>query len=411
MAFADNHREFGEAARFQHVTNVQNTIYNFKQLLGQNFQYEGNYCLYKIVRDVEDGSIKIAVNYNNKIILLKPEQIAAMLLSKLKNDANNDLKNSITGCVIAVPSYFNEAQRKSILVAAGVASLNCNRLLNESTAVAINYAFNRKLPSADAKPRNVIFVDFGHNAMQISACAFNVNKIEVIAFTSDLIGGRNIDELLADHFISEINQRDKNRENKTFYVELIYEVEKLKKKMSVTANEIKLNLQVVVKDKNEIFFMQRSQMEEICQSLFERAEELMITFLKDSRWKISDIDAVEIIGGSSRIPAIKSLIEKVFHKRPSSTMNQDEAVARGCAIFPELLKKQKNFIIKELYNSPKSMKYCPFDEANLKIQQIHSNYKSESEEFLNISLKEFCHFRVVEVRYKYFVSFFYLKIF
>lgn len=339
VAFTGKNRTLGVGAKNQQVTNMKNTIYGFKHLLGRQFkdplvQKELPSLPYR-VEERPDGSIGIRVNYMDEEHVFSPEQITAMLFTKLKTDAAVELKAQIYDCVITVPSYFNNAERKALLDAAGIAGLNCLRLLNETTSTALSYGFYRTdLPAPEEKPRNIIFVDFGHSAIQVSACAFSKGKLKMLAATSDLVGGRDVDEMLANHFSNEFVKKYKidPRTNKKAYLRLLAEVEKLKKQMSANSTKLPLNIECFMNDTDVSSAIQRQEMEEICASVFQRVENSLRKCLKDSKLTHEDIHAVEIVGGSSRIPAVKLLIEQIFGKTPSTQLNQDEAVSRGGAL-------------------------------------------------------------------------------
>lgn len=338
MAFADFKREIGTAAKNQHASNIGNTIFDFKQRL---VSYERNASRFEISQRGEnnDGDICYNVKFMNAAWDLTPLQVTAMLFSKLKSDANTSLgSENVTGCAIAIPAHFTASEQKSILVAAGVAGLDCHYLMKETTAVALNYGFFKKFP----RPNTVIFVNFGSSSIQISACVFSDARIEVLAEVADWIGGRNVDEMLAEHFINKINGGQGLKQNKSLCVALLAEVEKLKKKMSVNTEELPLESRHILNNDSILLTMQRSEMDRICQHLFDRIEKLMQECLEKSQLYQGDIHSVEIVGGASRMPAIKSLIEKVFGKAPIATMNQDEAVSRGCMLKHLMARTRRN---------------------------------------------------------------------
>lgn len=339
VAFTGKNRTLGVGAKNQQVTNMKNTIYGLKHLLGRKFkdplvQRELHSLPYR-VEERPDGSIGVRVNYMDNEEVFTPEQLTAMLFTKLKTDASIELKAQIYDCVITVPSYYTNCERKALLDASGIAGLNCLRLLNETTATALSYGFYRTdLPTAEEKPRNIFFVDFGHSAIQVSACAFSKGKLKMIASTSDLVGGRDVDEMLASHISDEFMKKYKfdPRTNKKAYLRLLTEVEKLKKQMSANSTKLPLNIECFMNDTDVSSAIQRGEMEEMCASVFQRVEACMRKCLKDSKLALEDIHAVEIVGGSSRIPAVKSLVEQIFGKVPSTSLNQDEAVSRGGAL-------------------------------------------------------------------------------
>ena len=339
VAFTGKNRTIGVAAKNQQVSNLKNTISGFKHLLGRKFkdpvvQNELRLIAYR-VEELPDGGVGIRVNYMDEDHVFSPEQITAMLFTKLKHDAAVALHTQIYDCVITVPSYFTNAERKALLDAAGIAGLNCLRLMNETTATALSYGFYKQdLPAPEEKSRNVIFVDFGHSAIQISACAFNKGKLKMLAAASDLVGGRDVDLLLAEQISKEFVQKYKidPRTNKKAFIRLLTEIEKLKKQMSANSTKLPLNIECFMNDIDVQSSLQRCDMEDVCKSLFQRIEEVMKRCLRDSKLSLDEIHSVEIVGGSSRIPAVKTLIEQIFGKTSSTTLNQDEAVARGGAL-------------------------------------------------------------------------------
>lgn len=287
------------------------------------------------VEELPNGSIGIRVSYMDEEHVFSPEQITAMLFTKLKVDAAVALQTQIYDCVITVPSYFTNAERKALLDAAGIAGLNCLRLVNETTATALSYGFYKQdLPALEEKARNVVFVDFGHSSIQISACAFNKGKLKMLAATSDLVGGRDVDLMLAEHFSKEFvtKYRMDPRTNKKAFIRLLAEIEKLKKQMSANSTKLPLNIECFMNDTDVASSIQRVDMEEICKHLFQRIEEVMRRCLRESKLTLDEIHSVEIVGGSSRIPAVKQLIELIFGKTSSTGLNQDEAVSRGGAL-------------------------------------------------------------------------------
>lgn len=287
------------------------------------------------VEELPNGSIGIRVSYMDEEHVFSPEQITAMLFTKLKVDAAVALQTQIYDCVITVPSYFTNAERKALLDAAGIAGLNCLRLVNETTATALSYGFYKQdLPALEEKARNVVFVDFGHSSIQVSACAFNKGKLKMLAATSDLVGGRDVDLMLAEHFSKEFitKYRMDPRTNKKAFIRLLAEIEKLKKQMSANSTKLPLNIECFMNDTDVASSIQRVDMEDICKHLFVRIEETMKRCLRESKLTLDEIHSVEIVGGSSRIPAVKQLIEQIFGKTSSTGLNQDEAVSRGGAL-------------------------------------------------------------------------------
>ncbi|XP_037807800.1 heat shock 70 kDa protein 4 isoform X1 [Lucilia sericata] len=337
VAFDGKKRIIGVAAKNQQVTNLKNTVSGFKRLLGRKFndphvQRELSSIPTK-VEALPDGSIGFRVNYLDQEQCFTPEQLTAMLFTKLKETSTHALGAQVNDCVITCPVYFTNAERRALLDAAQIAGLNVLRLMNETTATALSYGFYKQdLP--EDKPRNVVFVDCGHSSLQVSACAFTKGKLKMLASSWDQVGGRDIDFALAEHFAKEFNDRYKinAKTNARSWLRLITEIEKLKKQMSANSTKLPLGIECFMDDIDVSSSMQRSEMEELCAPVFQRVEATFKKLLAESKLTLEEIHSVEVVGGSTRIPAIKHLIEQVFGKTASTTLNQDESVSRGGAL-------------------------------------------------------------------------------
>lgn len=279
----------GVAAKNQQITNMKNTIGGFKHLLGRKYddpivQKELQTIPYEVIRQ-QDGSIGIVVQYLEERKVFTPEQLTGMLFTKLKDTSSVALQAQINDCVIAVPSYFTNSQRKALGDSAALSGLNCLRLVNETTATGLSYGFYRTdLPPPEEKARNVIFVDFGHSSIQISAIAFNKSKLKILAATAELVGGRDVDMVLAMHFVKEFIERYKldARNDKRAMVRLLAEVEKLKKQMSANSTKLPLNIECFMNDKDVQSSLSRTDMEDMCADLFRQIERAMRKCLSDS---------------------------------------------------------------------------------------------------------------------------------
>ncbi|XP_045432335.1 heat shock 70 kDa protein 4L isoform X2 [Pipistrellus kuhlii] len=340
ISLGSRNRAIGNAAKSQIVTNVRNTIHGFKKLHGRSFddpivQTERIRIPYELQK-MPNGSAGIKVRYLEEERPFAIEQVTGMLLAKLKETSENALKKPVADCVISIPSFFTDAERRSVMAAAQVAGLNCLRLMNETTAVALAYGiYKQDLPLLDEKPRNVVFIDMGHSAYQVSLCAFNKGKLKVLATTFDpYLGGRNFDEALVDYFCDEFKTKYKInvKENARALLRLYQECEKLKKLMSANASDLPLNIECLMNDLDVSSKMNRAQFEQLCVSLFARVEPPLKAVLEQANLQREDISSIEIVGGATRIPAVKEQITKFFLKDISTTLNADEAVARGCAL-------------------------------------------------------------------------------
>ncbi|PKU36153.1 hypothetical protein llap_13543 [Limosa lapponica baueri] len=340
VSFGSKNRAIGVSAKNQQITHANNTVSNFKRFHGRAFndpfvQKEKEKLSYDLV-PMKNGGVGVKVMYMDEEHIFSVEQISAMLLTKLKETAESNLKKPVTDCVISVPSFFTDAERRSLLDAAQIVGLNCLRLMNDMTAVALNYGiYKQDLPAPEEKPRIVVFVDMGHSAFQVSACAFNKSKLKVLGTAFDpFLGGRNFDGKLVDYFCAEIKAKYKldPKTKVRALLRLYQECEKLKKLMSSNSTDIPLNIECFMNDTDVSGKMNRSQFEELCADLLQRIEMPLLSLMEQTQLKVEDITAVEIVGGATRIPAVKERIAKFFGKDVSTTLNADEAIARGCAL-------------------------------------------------------------------------------
>uniref|UniRef100_A0A669D0E2 Heat shock protein 4a n=1 Tax=Oreochromis niloticus TaxID=8128 RepID=A0A669D0E2_ORENI len=335
VSFGPRNRSIGAAAKSQVVTNYKNTVQSFKRLHGRAFT---------------DPYIQSA--NSNLVYELAP------------------MPSGATG--IKVPSYFTDAERRSVMDAAQIAGLNCLRLMNETTAVTLAYGiYKQDLPAPEEKPRIVVFVDLGHSGYQVSVCAFNKGKLKILAtaFDSDL-GGKDFDDILVNHFCEEFGTKYKLdvRSKPRALVRLYQECEKLKKLMSANSSDLPLNIECFMNDIDVSSKLNRGQFEEMCSGLLAKVEGPLRSVMEQAKLKKEDIYAVEIVGGATRIPAIKERISKFFGKELSTTLNADEAVARGCALQCAILSpafKVREFSITDVVPYSISLKWNSAAEEGL----------------------------------------------
>uniref|UniRef100_A0A8C1KJE9 Heat shock protein 4b n=1 Tax=Cyprinus carpio TaxID=7962 RepID=A0A8C1KJE9_CYPCA len=339
VSFGPRNRSIGAAAKSQMVTNCKNTVQGFKRFHGRAFsdpfvQNLRSSLVYDLSQ-MPSGRTGIKVMYMEEEKVFSIEQITAMLLTKLKETAESALKKPVADCVISVPCFYTDAERRSVIDAAQIAGLNCLRLMNETTAVALAYGiYKQDLPAPEEKPRTVVFVDIGHSGYQVSVCAFNKGKLKILATAFDPeMGGKDFDERLVKHFCEEFAVKYKLdvRSKPRALVRLYQECEKLKKLMSANSSDLPLNIECFMNDIDVSSKLNR-YFEEMCADILVRVEPPLRSLLEQAHLKKDDIHAVEIVGGASRMPAIKERINKFFGKEPSTTLNADEAVARGCAL-------------------------------------------------------------------------------
>eukprot|EP00064_Thunnus_orientalis_P015379 superscaffoldBa00002840_g15431 len=256
VSFGPRNRSIGAAAKSQVVTNCKNTVQGFKRFHGRAFsdpyiQSAKSKLVYDLAQ-MPSGSTGIKVMYMEEEKVFSIEQVTGMLLTKLKETAESALKKPVADCVISVPSYFTDAERRSVMDAAQIAGLNCLRLMNETTAVTLAYGiYKQDLPAPEEKPRIVVFVDLGHSGYQVSVCAFNKGKLKILAsaFDSEL-GGKDFDDILVNHFCEEFGKKYKLdvKSKPRALVRLYQECEKLKKLMSANSSDLPLNIECFMND-------------------------------------------------------------------------------------------------------------------------------------------------------------------
>uniref|UniRef100_A0A673WXR8 Heat shock protein family A (Hsp70) member 4 n=1 Tax=Salmo trutta TaxID=8032 RepID=A0A673WXR8_SALTR len=317
----------GAAAKGQVVTNCKNTVQGFKRFHGRAFL------------DPYVQSAKSSLVYD----------LAQM-------------PSGMTG--IKVPSFYTDAERRSVIDAAQIAGLNCLRLMNDTTAVTLAYGiYKQDLPAPEEKPRNVVFVDLGHSGYQVSVCAFNKGKLKMLASAFDAeLGGKDFDEVLVNHFCEEFRKKYKLdvKTKPRALVRLYQECEKLKKLMSANSSDLPLNIECFMNDIDVTGKLNRGHFEEMCAGLLAKVEAPLHSVMEQAKLKKEDIYAVEIVGGASRIPAVKERVSKFFGKELSTTLNADEAVARGCALQCAILSpafKVREFSITDVVHYPISLKW------------------------------------------------------
>ncbi|XP_042196087.1 heat shock 70 kDa protein 4 [Callorhinchus milii] len=400
VSLGPRNRSIGAAAKSQIVSNVKNTLQGFKRFHGRAFtdpvvQLEKNNLPYELIQ-MPNGTTGVKVSYMEEERCFSVEQVSAMLLTKLKETAESALKKPVVDCVISVPCFFTDAERRSVISAAQIAGLNCLRLINETTSVALAYGiYKQDLPAPEEKPRAVVFVDMGHSAFQVSVCAFNKGKLKVLATAFDpYLGGRNFDEVIVNHFCEEFSKKYKLdvKSKMRALVRLFQECEKLKKLMSANASDLPINIECFMNDIDVSGKMNRGQFDEMCASLLARVEQPLRSILEQAKLKREDIYAVEIVGGATRSPAIKERIAKFFGKDLSTTLNADEAVARGCALQCAILSpafKVREFSITDLVPFALSLKWnSPAEEGLGDCEVFPKNHAAPFSKVLTFYRKE-----------------------
>uniref|UniRef100_A0A7N5K894 Heat shock 70 kDa protein 4 n=1 Tax=Ailuropoda melanoleuca TaxID=9646 RepID=A0A7N5K894_AILME len=400
ISFGPKNRSIGAAAKSQVISNAKNAVQGFKRFHGRAFSdpfVEAEKCnlAYDIVQ-LPTGLTGIKVKYMEEERNFTMEQVTAMLLSKLKETAESVLKKPVVDCVVSVPCFYTDAERRSVMDATQIAGLNCLRLMNETTAVALAYGiYKQDLPALEEKPRNVVFIDMGHSSYQVSVCAFNRGKLKVLATAFDTtLGGRKFDEVLVNHFCEEFGKKYKLdiKSKIRALLRLSQECEKLKKLMSANASDLPLSIECFMNDVDVSGTMNRGKFLEMCDDLLARVEPPLRSVLEQAKLKKEDIYAVEIVGGATRIPAVKEKISRFFGKELSTTLNADEAVTRGCALQCAILSpafKVREFSITDVVPYPISLRWnSPAEEGLSDCEVFTKNHSAPFSKVLTFYRKE-----------------------
>ena len=281
-----------------------------------------------------------------------------MYLGKIRDTAAKETRLAVSDVVISVPPWFADSQRRAVLDAAEIANLKCLRLINDNTAIALGYGITKTdLPEGDAKPRRIVFVDIGYSDYTCSIVEFRKGELAVKTTTYDLhFGGRNFDKAIVDHFAAEFKEKFKIDINTNLKAKtrVSAAVEKLKKILSANA-QAPINIESLMDDKDVRGMLKREELEALVQPLLDRVTLPLEKALQEVGLKPEDIDAVEMVGGCTRVPAIKDRISKFFGKGLSYTLNQDEAIARGCAFSCAILSpvfRVRDFSIHDVVTYP-----------------------------------------------------------
>jgi len=327
-----NERLVGQIAKRQAVTNPTNTIYGIKRFMGHTFdekavQKDKAIVPYEVKKGGDGGAVVVMGGKD-----YRPEEVSAMILSKLKADAEAKIGEKITEAVITVPAYFNDSQRKATQDAGKIAGLNVRRIINEPTAAALAYGFNKK------KDEKIVVFDFGGGTFDVSVLEVGDDVIEVQSSDGDAhMGGRDIDQDIVQYLINTFKASDgiDLKKDKLALQRLDEAAEKAKIELSTT-NETEVNIPFISSDSDGPKHLQikltRAKLDEIAHEYIDRSIEITKRAMEASNLKITEIDEVILVGGQTRMPAIIEAVKKLFGKEPNKTINPDEVVALGAAI-------------------------------------------------------------------------------
>jgi molecular chaperone DnaK len=330
VAYAkDGEKLVGQIAKRQAVTNPENTIFSAKRFIGRRFEEtaeETKLVPYNVVKKGTDSVFKIRDE------MVTPEQISALILAKLKKVAEDYVGTPVTEAVITVPAYFNDAQRQATKDAGRIAGLEVKRIINEPTAAALAYGFDKN------KDQKIAVYDLGGGTFDISILEVGDNVVEVKSTNGDThLGGDNFDTVLLQWMIEEF-KKDQGIDLKTDKMalqRLKEAAEKAKIELS-SMSETDINLPFITADQSGPKHLQmklsRAKFDQMTEELVKRTLEPCKKAIADSGWSVKDIDEVVLVGGSTRIPAIQKAVKDFFGKEPNKSVNPDEVVAIGAAI-------------------------------------------------------------------------------
>ena len=324
-------RLVGQVAQRQRVTNAKNTIYGVKRLIGRQFndkevQKDLDIMPYEIVK--KGGGVAVKMGDKD----YTPEEVSAMILSKIKADAEAFLGEKVTEAVITVPAYFDDSQRQATKDAGKIAGLEVKRIINEPTAAALAYGLESK------KDEKIAVFDLGGGTFDVSILELGDGVFEVKSTNGDThLGGEDFDNRIVNHFLDvfKTNEGIDLKNDKAAMQRLKDEAEKAKKELSST-NETEINLPFLTADaegpKHFEYKLTRSKLEELVKDLIDRLAEPVKKALKDANLKPNEVDEVVLVGGMTRMPVVVEKVKEIFGKEPLKGVNPDEVVAIGAAI-------------------------------------------------------------------------------
>jgi heat shock protein 5 len=334
VAFTDDERLVGDAAKNQYASNPHRTVFDIKRLIGRKFnekevQADIKHFPFSVVN--KNGQPRVKVEVHNEDKTFTPEEISAMVLGKMKEVAESYLGHEVKNAVVTVPAYFNDAQRAATKDAGTIAGLNVLRVVNEPTAAALAYGLDKV---EDKKERSIIVYDLGGGTFDVSILTIEEGVFEVQSTAGDThLGGEDFDNRVINYFAKKYNKEksvDITKDAKTMG-KLKREVEKAKRTLSAQKTA-KIEIESFHKGEDFSETLTRAKFEELNADLFKKTLKPVEQVLKDAKLKKSDIDDIVLVGGSTRIPKVQAMLEEYFGKKARKDVNPDEAVAYGAAV-------------------------------------------------------------------------------
>jgi heat shock protein 1/8 len=343
VAFTDSERLVGEAAKNQAAGNPKNTIYEAKRLIGRRFddpsvQKDMKLVSYNVVRGQYDKP-EIEVEFKGEPKRMKPEEVGAAVLQKMKATAEAYLGTPVKDAVITVPAYFNDSQRQATKDAGIIAGLNVLRIINEPTAAAIAYGLDK----VKGGEQHVLIFDLGGGTFDVSLLSLDDGIFEVKATAGDThLGGADFDTLLVEHCISEFKRKTKLdlSSNHRALRRLRTACEKAKHTLS-SATQANIEVDSLHEGQDFSTTITRAKFEALCESVFKRCMDPVEQVLRDAKMSKDQVNEIVMVGGSSRIPRIRQMLSDFFNgKKLNDSVNPDEAVAYGAAVQAHILTKK-----------------------------------------------------------------------
>ncbi|KAM0564563.1 hypothetical protein ACHAPJ_000777 [Fusarium lateritium] len=339
VGFTDTERLIGDAAKNQVAMNPQNTVFDAKRLIGRKFadaevQADMKHFPFKIIDKA--GKPVIEVEFKGEQKTFTPEEISAMILTKMRETAESYLGETVNNAVVTVPAYFNDSQRQATKDAGLIAGLNVLRIINEPTAAAIAYGLDKKVEGE----RNVLIFDLGGGTFDVSLLTIEEGIFEVKSTAGDThLGGEDFDNRLVNHFVNEFKRKHKKdlSSNVRALRRLRTACERAKRTLSSSA-QTSIEIDSLFEGIDFYTSITRARFEELCQDLFRSTIQPVDRVLTDAKIDKSLVHEIVLVGGSTRIPRVQKLITDYFNgKEPNKSINPDEAVAYGAAVQAAIL--------------------------------------------------------------------------
>ena len=335
VAFTDKERLTGDSAKNQATSNPLRTVYDVKRLIGRNFgdrsvQKDKKLVSYNIVSKEGKPYVSVEMKEGEKAKVFSPEEISAMILTKMKETAEAFLGKTVKNAVVTVPAYFNDAQRQATKDAGVIAGLNVARIINEPTAAAIAYGLDKK-----GKEQNILVFDLGGGTFDVSVLTIDNGVFEVVSTNGDThLGGEDFDQRIMDYFMKLIKRKyskDVSKDPRARQ-KLRREAERAKRALS-NQHQVRVEIEGLAEGVDLSEPLTRARFEELNNDLFKKTLSPVKKAMEDASFKKSDIQELVLVGGSTRIPKVQQLLKDYFDgKEPNKGVNPDEAVAYGAAV-------------------------------------------------------------------------------